>query len=222
MNARQLQQWLVEHGQPIAVDAIVGPETRAAILAAFANTCAPAVSEAQISGFAKRLSCSVRQIKAIAKVESGGSAFDSKGRPKILFERHLFHRLTDGRFSPSIFSEAKGGGYDHSSWDKLIHAACRDAEAAFAAVSWGRFQVLGMHWSALGYTSPLSLAYSTVCTEAAHYELLCRYIETNKLSQHVQCLSAKASDNRAFARAYNGPAYERFAYHEKLAREMAA
>lgn len=221
MNDTQLQQWLVAHGQPIIVDGQAGPATRAAIERAFTNTCAPAVTDDDIAAFAQRLKCSVRQIKAVAKVESGGAAFDDKGRPKILFERHLFHRLTDGRYSVAGFSNPKGGGYSDCSWKKLTEAACKDADAAFAAVSWGRFQVLGTHWRALGYPSSIDLAYSAVATEAAHYELLIRYVEHNGLGGALRALSADPETCRAFARGYNGPAYTKFDYHTKLARALA-
>ncbi len=55
-------------------------------------------------------------LKAIDDVESGGSGFlKSSGRPKILFERHLFHRFTNpvGRFSVSHpdISNSRPGGY---------------------------------------------------------------------------------------------------------------
>lgn len=220
MTDTELQQWLVAHGQPVTVDGQAGPATRAAIEAAFTNTCAPAVSPADIDGFALRLRCSSRQIRAVAKVESGGGAFDDKGRPKILFERHLFHRYTNGRYSVAAFSNPKGGGYSDCSWKKLTEAACKDAEAAFASVSWGKFQVLGCHWCDLGYPSAIDLAYSTVATEAAHYELLARFIEHNGLAGALRALSTNPDDCRAFAKRYNGPGYEDFSYHTKLAKAM--
>lgn len=220
MTISDFQDWLNAHGQTLVVDGAAGPKTRAAIVAAFTNNCAPAISDAEIETLAIRLGCSPKQIRAVAKVESGGSAFDDVGRPKILFERHLFHRLTNGAHSPASFSQAKGGGYNENSWDKLTLAASVDPEAAFAAVSWGRFQVLGTHWRALGYPSALELAYSTVISEAAHYELLARYIEKNGIKWTLKALSTDPEDNRAFAKSYNGPAYEKFSYHTKLAAAM--
>lgn len=221
MTGTELQQWLNAHGATLIVDGKPGPATRAAIMDVFANDCAAAVTDADIAHIAKRLGCSTKQLKAVAKVESGGAAFDKQGRPKILFERHLFHRLTGGKWSPSSFSQNAGGGYGEPSWDKLTLAACKDADAAFSAASWGKFQVLGMHWKHLGYPSPIELAYSTVTSEAAHYELLARFIEVNNLKPYVCKLSTNPRDNVDFARRYNGPAYRRFAYDAKLAEAMA-
>lgn len=220
MTIAEFQHWLNAHGQALLTDGVAGPKTRAAIVDAFTNSCAPFVTEADLTAISSRLGCSLKQIRAVAKVESGGSAFDSKGRPKILFERHLFHRLTGGKFSPAPFSNPVSGGYDESSWDKLARAASLDPEAAFASASWGKFQVLGTHWRALNYPSALELAYSTVTGEAAHYELLARFIEVNGIKHQLRALSMDPNTNRAFAKSYNGPAYERFDYHTKLAAAM--
>jgi hypothetical protein len=220
MNAFELQQWLNEHGQQVAVDGIAGTMTRGAIVRAFTNDCAAAVTPEDIATLASRLGCSEKQIRAVAKVESAGSGFDIHGRPKILFERHIFYRLTNGKFPATSFNQSKGGGYDQDSWDKLTRAAAYDVDAAFASASWGKFQVLGSHWKALGYASPLEMAYSAVTGEAAHFEMLARYVEHFELEQAIRQLSTDPDDNEMFARLYNGPAFRRFAYHLKLAAAM--
>lgn len=220
MTPTDLQLWIAAHGQPIEADGAFGPKSRAALEAVFTNTCADATTDDDIAAFAARLGCSVKQLKAVALVESGGSGFDNKGRPKILFERHLFHRFTNGKYTLSSFSNPKGGGYAESSWDKLGRAAGKSVFKAFEAVSWGKFQVLGMWWDELGYSSPVEMAYSTVTSEDAHYEMLVRYIELNNMQDEVRALSTRPADNVAFARQYNGPAYTKFKYDEKLARAM--
>jgi hypothetical protein len=220
MNGTELQQWLNAHGAALVVDGKPGPLTREAIVKVFTNDCAPAMTDADIAALAARLNCSTKQIRAVSVVESGGGGFDKQGRPKILFERHLFHRLTDGAHSPSLFSQAKGGGYGDDSWRKLTMAACSDALAAFGSVSWGKFQVLGLHWRALGYPSSVEMAYSAVTGEPAHYEMLARYIEKNGLKPALRALSTNPADCVAFAKGYNGPAFRKFAYDVKLAKAM--
>lgn len=44
---------------------------------------------------AKRLGVDVPTVRAVAEVESNGVGFLPDGRPKILFERHIFSRLTE-------------------------------------------------------------------------------------------------------------------------------
>lgn len=202
------------------VDGVFGPKSRAAVLAAFTNRNAPAVTPAEIATFADRLGCTEKQLRAVALVESSGGGFDPQGRPKILYERHLFHRLTEGRWSPAPFSQSAGGGYRESSWAKLLAACAHDPDAAFGAGSWGKFQVLGLHWSRLGYESSFALARSTVDSEAAHYELLLRYIFANGLADAMRAISIDPETCRAFAKGYNGPAYAKLGYHQKLARAM--
>jgi hypothetical protein len=198
-----------------------GPMSRAALLAAFVNKSAPAITGTEISAYAARLGVSEAQLRAVAAVESSGGGFDSDGRPKILFERHIFARLTDGKWSNAPYSNSAAGGYGEDSWTKLETAAGKDPDAAFSACSWGKFQVLGVHCTKLAYPSPFALAHSTVMGEREHYELLARYIETFGLKRAMQALSADPNDCRAFASGYNGPGYRRGSYHIKLAREMS-
>lgn len=215
MNIRELQAAI---GTP--ADGAWGPNSKAALLAAFTNTAAPAVTDEEIEAFAAMAGCTPKQLRAVANVESAGSGFDRQGRPKILFERHLFHRLTDGRWSVSSFSNPKGGGYSEDSWAKLGAACAKDPDAAFSSCSWGKFQVLGTHWSKLGYDSPFSLAKATTESEANHYLLLVQYVRAFGLADEMRALSTDPETCRAFAKGYNGPQYQRFNYHTKLAEAM--
>lgn len=215
MNVRELQALI-----GTTVDGQFGPKSMQALAAHFANTSAPAVNNNDLVAFASRLGCTVAQLKAVAAVESSGNAFDRQGRPRILFERHLFHRLTDGKWSPASYSQSAGGGYREDSWLKLAQACSKDLDAAFSACSWGKFQVLGLHWSKLGYDSPYALAHSCVIGEGEHYDLLARYVLTFGLVDALRSISTDEEDNRAFAHGYNGPSYRRFNYHAKLAKAM--
>lgn len=221
MTVTDLQTWLTAHGHPTAADGHFGPASAAALLAAFTNPAAPVATPADIAAVAARLGCSVAQIRAVAAVESSGSGFNSNGRPKMLFERHMFHRATAGRWSPASFSNPVGGGYADSSWDKLIAAAAHDPGAAFASASWGKFQVLGLNWQGLGYDSAIDLAWATVTGEAAQYELFARFLERNNLLPAMRAISRDPATNVAFASHYNGPRYAKFRYDHQLAEHMA-
>jgi hypothetical protein len=220
MMIAAFQRWLNEHGASIAEDGQGGAQTRAAILSVFTNREAPAVSDAELADFAERCGASLKQLQAVAKVESAGGGFTGEGRPKILFERHYFWRLTNGKHGIQPWSNPKGGGYDADSWAKLCLAACVDPDAAFASCSWGKFQIMGAHWEALAYPSPVSMAYTMRQSEADHYEALVRFIKVNGLQDEMRALSRDPETCRSFAKAYNGPAYERFKYHTKLAEAM--
>lgn len=220
MNIMELQHWLNWRGAKLSADGLIGPATRGAFLAAFANTRAPAIAFSERQAIADDLGITPKQLNAIATVESRGGGFDVRGRPKILYERHIFHRLTNGAHSVALFSNPASGGYSHDSWDKLTQALGKDVDAAIMACSWGAFQVMGMHWAHLGYHSAIDMAHGMVVTERAHYEALSRFIRANGLTDAARRISANAETNRAFARGYNGSAYERRGYHRKLSEAM--
>lgn len=204
----------------VKADGIFGPISSGALLSFFVNLRAPAITEREELAFAERLGCTLRQLRAVASVESAGSGFDSQGRPKILFERHWFHRLTHGEHSPALYSFPRYGGYGISSWTKLAAACAVDPDSAFASASWGKFQVMGFHWSTFGFADSFTLARSTVKSEAAHYELLALYIEKHGLLDELRALSRDPDDCKGFAAGYNGPNYARNHYDAKLAAAM--
>jgi hypothetical protein len=220
MTIATFQAWLNARGADIAVDGAGGPKTRAAILDVFTNLHAPAVDSVELAGFADDLGVSLKQMMAVAKVESAGGGFTDTGRPKILFERHYFWRLTQGAHGLQPWSNPQGGGYDQDSWSKLCLAACVDPSAAFASCSWGKFQIMGAHWLALDYLSSYGMAYTMVHSEADHYEALVRFVKANRLVEEMRAISRDPETCRGFAKAYNGPGYERFRYHLKLAEAM--
>jgi hypothetical protein len=220
VTIKEFQAWLNAHGASLAVDGVAGAQTKRAVLSVFANKQAPAASNADIAVIAARIGCTPKQVRAVAAVESGGSAFDAIGRPKILFERHYFHRLTEGKWSITEYSNPSAGGYAADSWLKLADAAARDPWAAFQSASWGKFQVMGAHWKALGYDSPLDMAWAMRESEMAHYDALARFVKVNGLADDMARLSTNPADNVGFARKYNGPGYAKYAYDQKLARAM--
>ena len=77
----------------------------------FAGPATP-LSDHDIEAAAGQLGCQVAAVRAVIDVESRGGFLPDK-RPKILFERHYFHRLSGGSFSaghPDI-SHPVWGGY---------------------------------------------------------------------------------------------------------------
>lgn len=212
-------------------DGIWGRKSNAALLEHFSNRQANAITRAELVAMAERLGCSLLQLEAVRAVEAGGGGFDKAGRPKILYERHKFHRFTRGRHSPSWFSQSASGGYtidaDRNgvldSWDKLSAAiATGEVDAAFEACSWGAFQIMGEWWDELGYPSPYALAWTCAQSEGDHLELFVRYIEHFGLQDELRAITSNPETCRAFAAAYNGPAYAKGRYHEKIAARMRA
>jgi len=223
-----LQTWINAKGwkPQLAVTGLDNPETRAAFMGIFANKRAPAVTPDEIAGFAKRLGGTVKQMQAVAAVESAGGGFLDTGQPKILWERHHFWKRL--QLNMPLISNPKPGGYTNDannngindSWEKLTDAAMHAPSWAIESCSWGKFQVMGFWWEKLGYPSAIDYAWSMRESEAGHYEALVRYIQFNKLSGAFRALSTDPETCRAFAAGYNGAGYRKFDYHNKLARAM--
>ena len=103
------------------------------------------VSDAMWKQLGTRLQVELAALKAVAEVESGGSGFLPAPdlRPKILFEGHIFHRLTSGRYSvshPNIsypkWDRRQYSGSLAGEWRRLDKAAALDAAAAMQSASW--------------------------------------------------------------------------------------
>ena len=103
---------------------------------------------------ADKFNLPVSTIHAVLDVESGGSGFLKDGRPKILFEGHVFWReLRKAGLSPQKLVPGNedilymnwtkahyvGGAGEYARLDKAIKI---DREAALKSASWGLFQIM--------------------------------------------------------------------------------
>ena len=223
-----LQTWLNAKGHKpqLVVDGVGGPATVNAFYDLFGNRNAPAVTDAELSAYAARLGGSLKQIRAVSAVESGGAGYDVSGHPKLLWERHHFWKRL--QLALPLISNPKAGGYTldanrngrNDSWEKLCEAAMYAPMWAIESCSWGKFQVMGFWWEKLGYDSAIDFAWSIRESEAGHYEALIRYIQFNKLTGAFRALSTDPETCRNFAAGYNGSGYRKFNYHVKLASAM--
>lgn len=224
-RTKALQHWLnLKAGCGLAEDGIGGPKTRAAIIEAFRNLSAPAIGQSDLIVLASRLGCTVRQIKAVAKVESAGGGWDDTGLLKCLWERHYLWRRI--RVAVPLLSNPSPGGYTidadrdgiNDSWEKLADATLRfGAGPSFECASFGKFQIMGAHWKALGYPTVLDFVWALSRDEFAHYDAFARYIEVNGLAPALRRVDGNPENARALARGYNGPGYAAGRYHEKIA-----
>ena len=217
----EFQNWLKAQGATIIADSIVGPKTIDAFLSIMSNKKASAVNADDVATFAAALKGTPKQVNAVAKVESRASGFDNEGRPIILFERHYMWRQTGGFYPVSAWNNPKGGGYNADSWGKLLAALRVDPIAALSSASWGKFQIMGAHWAALGYASVFQFVRSFAISEADHYEAFVRYVQKFNGVDKFRRISDNPDDNIPFVHFYNGPnGVEQNNYHEKLADQM--
>ena len=175
------------------------------------------LTEQNFKESANLLSVEVAAIKAVAEVESAGDGFFADGRPKILFEAHIFgsqtkHKYTDSH--PNISSRKwnktlyKGGVKEY---DRLNEAIALDKDAALKSASWGKFQVMGFNHKICGWDDVQSFVDDMYKNEGEHLKAFVGFIRSNKLEKYLQ-----VKDWAKFAKAYNGPAYAQNQYDVKM------
>ncbi len=188
----------------------------------FVNLRAEAIAPVHIAAAAEDLGCEVAALRAVLEVECKGHGFDRYGRPVMLFEPHIFHRLLTGekrrRAIESGLAYAKWGTrpYPRDSYPRLM-AACRiDEECALQAASWGLPQILGVNHRPAGYRSAADMVMAFCEGEDVHLAAMARFIVANRLADAL-----KRRDWAAFAFGYNGPRYAVNAYDKALAQAYA-
>ena len=169
-------------------------------------------------------------IHAIIDVEAPKSGFDDRGRPRILFEPHVFYRNLPGAKQQRAVGEGlayrawKTGAYgaESAQYGKLERAMLIDETAALKACSWGRSQILGENHVAAGYATPQEMVREFCDAEANHIEAMVRFLKSKKLDVHLRRIdqmgrNSTAADWAPVAAGYNGSGYATHNYHGRLA-----
>lgn len=190
------------------------------------------LDDSAIDAVADDLGCSRAAILAVRQIEAAGSGFLPDRRPKILFEAHIFYRLTDGVFGISNISvphwdRSTYGAAGAHQYDRLmtaIYASGSDMPfeeqraAAFKSASWGMFQILGENHKAAGYDTVESFVLAMTESEGKQLAAFASFCKTNNLARFLR----DPPDFARFARGYNGPGYAQNGYDTKLADAYAA
>lgn len=173
------------------------------------------LDDTAIEAAAARIGCQAAAVRAVIDVESGGGFLPDR-RPKILFERHYFSRLTKGRFDASDpdISNPAWGGYrgDAAEYERLGRAIELDRDAALRSASWGAFQIMGDNYKLCGFASAGDFVRAMVSGAPAQLDAFAAFITSTGLSEELI-----RADWAGFARGYNGPAYKANKYDDKLA-----
>jgi len=162
------------------------------------------------------------EIHAVMDVEARSSGFDSKGRPAMLFEPHIFYRLLgpgakrDRAVREGLAWKSWKRDYPRDSYDRLSRAMAIDREIALQSASWGLGQIMGFNHTLAGYVSAEAMVRDFLEDEDRHLKAMVNFILRSGLDDEL-----RDHDWRGFARGYNGPGYEKNAYHTKLAQAFA-
>lgn len=160
------------------------------------------------------------QLWAVLAVEAHAFGFLPDRRPQILFERHVFHRLTQGRHdrAHAEISNVKAGGYAGGAreYARLDEALLLDRKAALQSTSWGIGQIMGCNHRAAGFKGVDAMVAAMVKSENAQVQAMAEFITGNTLAKALQ-----RQDWAAFARGYNGPDFRKNQYDRRLAAAHA-
>lgn len=216
----------------LVVDGKVGVKTWSKLLAADQNPLDfnyKLLSEQDLLDFARRYDLELAAVKAVNEVESSGKGFLLDGRPKILFEGHVFWReLKKRNIQPETLLSNHSKDVLYETWTKnyysggtgeyerLEKAASLSPlkevkDAAHCSASWGAFQIMGYHYSRLGYESIENFVSKMTEHEREHLKAFGKFLEVHNLIRYL-----KDRNWEKFAEGYNGKGYKANRYDEKL------
>jgi len=218
----------------LVVDGVVGLKTWSALIAKNTNSLSPntkLLSEQNLIDFSNQFNLELAVVKAVNEVESNGKGFLIDGRPKILFEGHIFWRELEKRgINPRSYMNSNnqdilfenytrkyyvGGTAEYTRLEKARNLGQdkKIKDAANSSASWGLFQIMGFNALSIGYKSVDEFVEKMNQNEGEHLKAFGLFLEKNNL------LSILRNKNWAsFALKYNGPAYKTNKYDEKLMR----
>lgn len=196
--------------EPPEEEAVARPQT----VESFTGAGRP-LSEAGFKRVCETLGVGPAEVWSVLKVETKGFGFLDDRRPLILYERHIFHRRTNGRFDAGNgdISNASSGGYigGKAEYPRLEKAMTLDRTMAFMSASWGIGQVMGFNHQVAGYDTVEAMVAAMVEDEEAQLLGMANFIKGNRLDGAL-----RAHDWAGFARGYNGSAFAKNKYDVKL------
>ncbi len=171
---------------------------------------------------AARISVPVPNLYALTDVECRSSGFDSKGRPAMLFEPHLFYRNLSGAERDRAvkaglaYAKWKPGSYPNDSYPRLAKAMAINETAALKSASWGLGQILGDNHKGAGFDSPQEMVLAFMDDEDNQLEAIAEFLVSEGIDDDL-----REGRWATVARVWNGPAYAQQGYDKKLAAAFA-
>jgi hypothetical protein len=174
-----------------------------------------ALTSAGLANVASILGVEAPEIWTVFSVETKGCGFLANRRPPILFERHIFSRLTNRAHDTCDCSNPEAGGYAAAGapqYDRLAQAIALNRDAALQSSSWGLGQIMGMNYRMAGFPGAAGMVEAMCDSEDAQLLAFAAFLQSSRLDAAL-----RKHDWAAFARGYNGPDYAINQYDVKLA-----
>jgi hypothetical protein len=177
-----------------------------------------ALSRDGLGVVSQKLGVHAPEIWTVLAVETSGCGYLPDLRPQILYERHIFHRLTQGKYDDGDISDPKPGGYGASGahqYDRLAVAVAKDRTAALQSCSWGIGQIMGENYVQAGFADVEQMVAAMSESEDQQLAAMGSFLMSSRLNVPLQ-----AHDWASFARGYNGANYAINRYDIRLNGEF--
>jgi hypothetical protein len=179
---------------------------------------AGALSTDGLGAVSQKLGVHAPEIWTVLAVETSGCGYLPDLRPQILYERHIFHRLTQGKYDDGDISDPTPGGYGPPGahqYDRLALAIAKDRTAALQSCSWGIGQIMGENYSLAGFADVEQMVAAMSESEDQQLAAMANFLISSQLNVPLQ-----AHDWASFARGYNGANYAINRYDIRLNGEF--
>jgi hypothetical protein len=221
----------------LVVDGVVGLKTWMTLIEKdkqSVNANSKLLSEKDLIDFADRYNLELAAVKAVNQIESSGKGFLAFGKPRILFEGHVFwNELKKRNLQPNSFLNSltqdvlyekwtkkyyRGGEGEYERMERAagISASPLAKEAAYCSASWGAFQIMGYNFKNLGYNSIDNWVSAMNEHEREHLAAFGKFIAMKSISGKKLVDWLKEKNWAKFAEGNNGSGYKKNKYDEKL------
>jgi peptidoglycan hydrolase-like protein with peptidoglycan-binding domain len=177
-----------------------------------------ALSTDGLGAVSQKLSVYAPEIWTVLAVETSGCGYLPDLRPQILYERHIFHRLTQGKYDDGDISDPTAGGYGPPGahqYDRLALAMAKDRTAALQSCSWGIGQIMGENYALAGFADVEQMVAAMSESEDQQLAAMGNFLVSSRLNVPLQ-----AHDWASFAHGYNGANYAINRYDIRLNSEF--
>lgn len=149
-------------------------------------------------------------LAAVTRTEARGKSYNADARLKILYEPHVFHRVTKGKYAGRTVKIQWGDKildfkFSYRNWKRLTYKQANDPNyfhvyklnqqerwallvklyeiepKALEACSWGAWQILGENWRSLGYASAWDMVETLYKGEAENFGAFIRFCRKNNV-----------------------------------------
>jgi hypothetical protein len=181
------------------------------------------LAQGDVGDAARVLGIETAVLLAFLEVEAAGRGFDSKNRPKMLFEPHVFWRnlagkLRDAAAAAGLAYAKWKRNYPADSYPRLEKAISIAREPGFRSASYGLPQILGENHKAAGFSSAEAM-FSTM-KQGEREQLLAMVALLSDWGLAAALRGKDFSKPESWVTAvkrYNGPGYAANGYHTKAA-----